>query len=264
MRDQARYSAATIALLLFWASTCSSETHLEAQYRRLERLSWKILQHGTTNRDSKDMRRVRDFFASQGDPAGEFLVRKLQDMNQEEAKFLQGADDARKGLEYAARLIAQRRNPAIKYYLCHILADMFANMSPALQTTTLKTFVVSYTPSTYGDAQQLNYPFLRTGRKSIPYFLKLAEHENTNVRCRVCSDLNALGREITKSKPANSSSVMPPSIECRADPAERERAIKEWREWWENEGQNLPFPTIPSFFDTQDEQTSSSRSQKKP
>jgi len=242
--------AAFSLLALLWGGPCAEEKELESQYRLLETLVFSKLRTGYKRKDIEELRRIRDFFISKGDAGGQFLVGKLELMNADEMRFLNGSDDPYRGIEYWVDVLDQGKTASVKYNLCFILADMFPQLSSGVQEAVLKAIAASYTPSAYGreDMQFLHYSLTRAGPRSVPYFLELATRRSEHVRCGVGMVLDSIAEEALSGLPA---STKPPRLEplCRAADEERGKALAAWKEWWEQEGHKGAFPKLPSFFD---------------
>lgn len=243
-----------LAAALLMACGGNSQNELDDAYRRLDTIASRVLQEGATPQDNHELRKIRDIFSTHGDLGATFVIEKLRNLNAEEAKFVSGPNDFRGGVEYATTLIQRGKNPAIKFYLCHILADSFPNLSLDTQGQAIKVIAESYTPSTFADVQYLNHALLRIGVPAIPELVNLANHENDNVRCRATEELNNLTREL-----AATNEVV--SLDCHASAEEKRVVLSQWRKWWDENGKQSSYQRPPSFFDILQERHESGPSQ---
>jgi len=235
-------SALFLNLLL--ASPAAAQTELQSCYRRLEILRGKILKRGADAADRKEPRRIRYCFLFQGDSAARFLVRRLEEMNAEENRFVRDDEDLDGLLRYG---LHDQSLP--NYHVCFILADMFPRLSPEAEKAVLRAIAASYTPSTYGDSF-LSSALLRIGQEAVPYLLELTtNHSSSSVRCRVQEMLNSIGEAQGEAEGRISPTMTPPTLDCKDSPEQRRLAAQNWSRWWDEVGRNLPFPRVPSFFD---------------
>lgn len=235
--------------VLSYAQTPRSED-VEAHFEKLQSLRLKMLKSGSSTADMREMRRLRDFFASQGDAGAHFLLGKLEKENSEEMAFMKSNAWDESKMDVAAQWIAQRKGPP-KYDLCLILADMFDKVSPDVQKAILGALQHSYTPSTFSteDVQFLNLALSRVGKPAVPVWLALANHETEFVRCNISGLLRSLGKQLSGPEGGNEPIPNAPEIPCTGSAEQRRKALSLWQEWWETQGRLRRFPKIESLYD---------------
>jgi hypothetical protein len=212
---------------------------LDHRYKQLERFEEQALVRGTNEHTARRLKETRDFFLSQGDEGARFLIAKVEQLNEEERRVTKGDEFS---ADWAIYLFEHGRSPIIRGTVCLILADLYSSVSADAQAAILKTLVRAFTPSErYFHSNPIEWALARLGPAAVPGYLELADHSNQTMRCHFADVLNKLVLKAASSQA--------PPLTCEASKADRKRAISEWQQWWQEHGDEVPFPEVPSFFD---------------
>ena len=242
------------------------DRQIQSALRQLEELVGPKTAKGWKRKDYEELRRLRDLFAVKGDAAADILLAKLESLNEEGRKcelpddlFLAGHVTAGESPKAAMDAIASlppcygraMESSHLRGTIAQVLADMYENVSPPNERRILRTLIASYV--SFDDfiqhSNQLDFALFRIGPPVVPYMLAAASQGSTNLRCLQSSNLDILAAEFLGGP--SSSVAKPPKLAsvCRASAQDRETTIGEWRRWWEQTGQKLSFPKVPSLID---------------
>lgn len=197
-------------------------------------------------RGGAEVLRLRGVFLRHGDDAGRFLVTQLRQLNADEAKHVSGPDDVEGGTDYLFSLVLDGQNPFLRMQIANIMADLYPQLSPEVQTSVLTTLALSYTPSTHErqTAGIINYAFYRIGARSVPFLLGMLSNPSKFVRCNARDTLDELVPEPVRRE----ASI--PKLPCEEVLSDRSESVAAWLSWWKKKKGQIPVEEVPSFFDS--------------
>lgn len=245
-RTVLRFAVATVVSTLI-ASGAQSAAHppsLSTIYLQLKAAVEKGRELGFSDALNSQIRELRSGL-SRDDSGMEFLIAKLESMNQRETgSGKAGAGDCEAIFAETAVLDAVMDDAPLKFELFEALAEGYDHASPKLKKQVLQVLESSYTPAvacdTHGGRSVLDLALWRIGRDSVPTLLRLSERSQKSVRCGADDFLNELGKRQKKDITAA------PVLNCENEGASAQQ-VERWRQWWGQNSTAIDIPKLPDF-----------------